>query len=110
MVDEPFLDIQLLVESKEQWKHRRFHRINIGFPATLPPDPAQTLVASFLLRRKDSSGCVVEKPAEGLLAKFIIGSGVEYEFVPQVVRRLRRHCYILPTASEIGAEKLLQAF
>ena len=51
----------------------------------------------------------MQEPAKCLAAELVVVLRVQDEFVPQVVRRLRRHRHEAVPASQVGEKKLPQA-
>jgi len=51
----------------------------------------------------------MQETAEGAAAERVVFAGVENEFVPEVVGRLRRHRDVTLAAHQIGEEELPQA-
>src|SRR5262249_39665781 len=100
--------VVLGVEREQQRQPRRIFRIDVLFPAALPPYPAQALVVPAVGAEHDGRR-VMQKAAAGLLAKILVFARAEYELVPADVGDLGRHRDELGAAAQIGQEELAQA-
>src|SRR5215468_5903129 len=108
MINKAARNVVFGVEREQQRQPRRIFRIDVLFPAALPPYPAQALVVPAVGAQHDGRR-VMQKAAESLLAEILVFARVEDELVPEVVGDLRRHRDELGAAAQISQEELAQA-
>src|SRR5262245_60159246 len=108
MINKAARELVFGVEREQQRQPRRILRIDVLFPAAMPPYPAQALVVPAVGAQHDGWR-VMQEAAEGPLAEILVFARIEDELVPEVVGDLGRHRDELGAAAQISQEELAQA-